>query len=223
MRVAAVIPALNEAGAIADVVSRVPRDLVARIIVVDNGSTDATAEHASAAGATVVRETRRGYGWACRAGSAEAADCDAVVYLDGDGSMAPEDIASLIQPIVDDVADVVCGRRPAFASLMPWHQRAGNRVIALLLRMHGLRLAELGPFRAIRVTTLTALDLPGSRFSWPAQMLARAARHGARVTEVPVGYAQRAAGTSKVSGSVRGSLHAAWDISRVIVAERVRP
>jgi hypothetical protein len=199
-----------------------PQDLVALVVVVDNGSTDRTAERAAEAGATVVREPRRGYGWACRAGSDAASACDAIVYLDGDGSMAPEDIATLLRPIREGTADVVCGRRSASGSVMPWHQRLGNRVIGLLLRLHGVRLAELGPFRAIRVGTLASLDLPGSRCAWPAQMLSRAARQGARVVEVPVGYAERAAGKSKVGGSIRGSLGAAWDIARVLIVERVR-
>jgi hypothetical protein len=106
---------------------------------------------------------------------------------------------------------------------MPWHQRAGNRVIGTLLRLlHDVRLRELGPFRAVRMSTLAALDLPGSRYAWPAQLLARAARRGACIVEVEVGYRERTGGRSKVGGSLRGSMQAAWDISATLVAERIR-
>jgi glycosyltransferase involved in cell wall biosynthesis len=219
--IAVIIPALNEAGSIAEVVRRVPEALHARVIVADNGSADGTAAVARGAGATVVVVSRRGYGHACLAGVRAAPECDVLVFLDGDGSMAPEDIRRLVEPIVEGRADIVCGVRPADGSLMPVHQRLGNRVISLLLRRHGVRLPELCPFRAVRATTLQSLDLPGSRFAWPAQMLARAAHRGARILPLNVGYAQRSAGRSKVGGSVRGSLAASWDIARVLLAEPV--
>jgi glycosyltransferase involved in cell wall biosynthesis len=217
--IAVVIPALNEAGSIAQVIARVPAELRATVIVADNGSDDGTAGVARGAGATVVAVTRRGYGHACLAGARAARAAEVLVFLDGDGSMAPEDIPRLVAPIIEGRADLVCGIRPVDRSLMPAHQRLGNRVIGLLLRRHGVRLPELCPFRAIRVSTLVALDLPGSRYAWPAQMLARAAQQRARIASVAVTYAERSAGHSKVAGSLRGSLAASWDIARVLAAK----
>lgn len=225
MNVAVVIPALDEAASIGGVVAAVRGEVPppVLVIVVDNGSRDATAAVAAGAGAVVVTQTRRGYGWACRAGCDAAADSDIVVFLDGDGSMPAEEIPSLLAPIMAGSADIVCGARSGRRIPMPWHQRAGNRVIGgLLRRLYGVRLRELGPFRAVRTSTLDALELPGSRYAWPAQLLARAARNRARIAEVDVGYRERTGGHSKVSGSVRGSLLAAWDISRTLVVERVR-
>ena len=218
-RVAVVIPTLNEAGSIAEVIGRVPRHLNAQVIVADNGSADGTAGIARRAGATVVEATQGGYGHACHAGVAAAAGCDILVFLDGDGSMSPEDIPRLVTPIAKGRADMVCGVRKVSRSSMPIHQRLGNRVIASLLRRHGVRLPELCPFRAIRASTLHSLDLPGSRFAWAAQMLARAASRDARIITVVVDYRERTAGKSKVGGSLRGSLAASWDIARVLIAE----
>ncbi|MGH7722177.1 MAG: glycosyltransferase family 2 protein [Candidatus Dormibacteria bacterium] len=225
-RIAVIIPALNEAGSIAAVIARIRRTLDAHIVVADNGSSDATAAVARAATATVVPVARRGYGHACRAGVDAAGECDVLVFLDGDGSMAPEDIPGLIAPIVEDRADLVGGVRRCDRRLMPVHQRLGNRVIGLLLRRHGVALPELCPYRAVRASTLRDLDLAGSRFAWAAQVLARAAGRGARIASVPVGYHERSAGRSKVGGSLRGSLAASWDISRVLLSEpaaRSRP
>lgn len=219
--VAVVIPTLDEAGSIVSVITRVRAVLGAHVIVADNGSGDGTAALARRAGATVVAVTLRGYGHACRAGVDAAEGCEVVVFLDGDGSMAPEDIPRLVQPILDGVADVVCGVRHVDRHVMPVHQRLGNRVIGLLLRRHGVRLPELCPFRAVRASTLQALDLPGSRFAWAAQLLARAAGQGARITSVPVGYSERTAGRSKVGGSLRGTILASWDISRALLREPV--
>ncbi|MBV8527507.1 MAG: glycosyltransferase family 2 protein [Candidatus Dormibacteraeota bacterium] len=224
--VAVVIPALDEEASIAGVVESVLREVEgATVFVVDNRSRDQTKARATEAGAVVIAQPRRGYGWACRAGCDAAArtDADVIVFLDGDGSMPAESIPVLVGPIVAGAADVVCGARSGRHAPMPWHQRLGNRVIALQLRvLYGVRLRELGPFRAVRASTLAALALPGSRYSWPAQLLARAARQGARVAEVAVGYRDRTGGRSKVSGSLKGSLLAAWDISRTLLAERVR-
>lgn len=224
--IAVVIPALDEEASIADVVSSVVREVSgSTVFVVDNSSRDATAARATDAGAVVISQPRRGYGWACRAGCDAAARIDAaiIVFLDGDGSMPAASIPALLAPIVAGNADVVCGARTGQRAPMPWHQRTGNRVIALQLRvLYGVRLRELGPFRAVRASTLAALELPGSRFAWPAQLLARAARHGARVVEADVGYRERTGGRSKVGGTLKGSLLAAWDISRTLVTERLR-
>jgi glycosyltransferase involved in cell wall biosynthesis len=218
-----VIPALNEEASIGRVVSDVRDEVGAEVIVVDNGSRDRTVDEAERHGARVVFETRRGYGWACRTGCAAAADNDIVVIIDGDGSMAAADIRTLLAPIFAGEADLVCGARPRRSASMPWHQRAGNRVIGLMLRaMFGLRHDELGPFRAVRLSTLAALNLPGSRYAWPAQMLARASRAGVAIAEVQVGYHDRTGGHSKIGGTIRGSVGAASAITAVLIAERLR-
>ncbi len=224
MNTAVVIPARDEAGSLPRLLGEIAQEMAeAHVIVVDNGSHDATADVARAGGATVIAEARAGYGYACHAGVERALrdGADVVVFMDADGSMPVADIACLVAPIQADTADLVCGARRVDRSLMPWHQRFGNRVIAAMLRiLWGVRLRELGPFRAVRATSLAGLDLPGSRFAWPAQMLARASRADLRIAEIPVGYAARTAGHSKVGGSVKGSLRASWDISRTLVTER---
>ncbi|MGI8847545.1 MAG: glycosyltransferase family 2 protein [Candidatus Dormibacteria bacterium] len=223
MRVGVIIPTLDEAGSIADVIRRIPQDLDTIVVVADNGSTDGTPGIAAAAGARVVQVRRRGYGYACAAGAAAASTCDVLVFLDGDGSMAPEEIPRLLAPIATGEADLVGGVRPHRSGLMPWHQQAGNHVISLLLRRHQVDFAELCPFRAIRMVTFHRLRLPGSRFAWPAQMLARASQHGARLTTRPVSYSERTAGHSKVTGSLRGSLQASWDIGITLLREPRSP
>lgn len=222
MQIAAIIPARDEAGSIGAVVRGVRDVLDAHVVVVDNRSQDRTVAEATAAGAVVVAEPRPGYGYACRRGVTEVIPgADVIVFLDGDGTMSAADIPTLLSPIQAGDADLVVGRRPT-SGLMPWHQRLGNAVIALLLRwLYGIHVAELGPFRAIRATSLTALHLPGSRYAWPAEMLARAALHGDRITEVEVGYHQRTAGRSKVGGTPRGSLEAGWDICSCLVLVRL--
>ncbi|MDQ6882625.1 MAG: DUF2079 domain-containing protein [Candidatus Dormibacteraeota bacterium] len=224
LRCSVIIPARDEAGAIADVVRRVRRTLDAEVIVVDNNSTDGTAEIARAAGARVVAETVRGYGHACLAGIRAAAGPDIIVLLDGDGSMSPEEIPSLLQPIAANAADVVCGSRVARATAgsMPAHQAFGNWLAVTLLHLlYGVRLTDLGPFRAVRASTLASLQMRPSRFAFLAEMLARAARRGARIVEVEVGYRARIAGQSKVGGSVRGSLEAGTEIIASLIANRI--
>jgi glycosyltransferase involved in cell wall biosynthesis len=221
-RCTVVIPALDEAGAIAEVVRRVPADLAADVVVVDNGSSDGTAEAAAAAGARVVREPRRGYGHACLAGVAASPDAAVLVFIDGDGSMPPEEIGTLIAPIAEGRADLVCGSRTARREpgSMPSHQALGNRLALLLLRrLHGVRLTDLGPYRAVRGDLLRGLGMRPSRFAWPAEMLARAARRDARILEVEVGYRRRSAGASKVGGSLRGSLGAGLGIAGTLLGQ----
>ena len=223
---AVVIPARDEAGAIGAVVAAARRVVDGEVVVVDNGSRDATAAMAAAAGARVVRQPRRGYGHACFAGVAAAASATVVVFIDGDGSMPVDEIPRLVAPIRDGWADIVCGSRTLLRDpgSMPLHQAAGNRLALLLLRrLYGVGLTDLGPYRAVRMSTLQALDMRGSRFAWPAQLLARAARHGARIVEVDVGYRQRVAGRSKVTGSLRGSLEAGAGIIATLLWQRVSP
>jgi glycosyltransferase involved in cell wall biosynthesis len=226
LRCTVLIPALDEEGAIAQVVSRVPAELGADVLVVDNGSRDATARVAAAAGARVVHQPRRGYGHACHAGVTASPEAGVVVFIDGDGSMPPEEIAALIAPITEGRADLVCGSRTARreAGSMPVHQALGNRLaLVLLRRLYGVRLTDLGPYRAVRGELLRSLGMRPSRFAWPAEMLARAARRRARIVEVEVGYRRRVAGTSKVGGSLRGSVGAGMGIVGALLWQRVAP
>jgi glycosyltransferase involved in cell wall biosynthesis len=221
-----VIPARDEAGAIGAVVAAARRMVDGDVVVVDNGSRDGTRAIAAAAGARVVREPRRGYGFACLAGVSALPSAGVVVFVDGDGSMPLEDIPRLVAPIARGEADVVCGSRVALGDVgsMPRHQALGNRLALLLLHaLYGVRLTDLGPYRAVRGDTLRGLAMPGSRFAWPAQLLARAARRGARIVEVDVGYRRRAAGRSKVSGSLRGSIEAGAGIVGTLLWQRIAP
>ncbi|MCU1490300.1 MAG: hypothetical protein JWM85_1705 [Acidimicrobiaceae bacterium] len=221
-----VIPAYNEAGSIEAVVGGVPGCLDAEVIVVDNASTDGTAQAALRAGARVVREEARGYGRACLAGARAARASRVVVFVDGDGSMDPADIPALVAPILEGKADLVCGSRTARAEpgSLPAHQRLGNALAVLLLSvLYGVRLSELGPYRAIEAGLLRDLGIRGSRYAWVAELPARAARRGGRIVEMDVAYRRRTAGASKVSGTLRGSLGAGAAIVSTLLWTRVRP
>lgn len=213
MKISVVIPALNEAPAIGDVVRAVPGQWAEEIIVVDNGSTDGTAEQAAAAGARVIREPFRGYGAACLAGARAAKEADIIVFLDGDRSDDPGQLAELAAPILADTADLVIGSRftgKLETGAMPWHSRLGNRVIAFLLRrLYGIPLADLGSFRAVRTKTLFDLRMEEMTCGWPVEMVVKAARKRWRIATRPVRYRRRL-GVSKVSGTFRGSLLAAY-------------
>ncbi len=215
--VAFIIPALNEEasiGGVLDALADESRRLglsVSRTIVVDNGSRDATARVASTHAAEVVREPRRGYGSACLAGiAALPPDAQIVVFLDADGSDDLADLAALLQPILADDADFVLGSRALGTSqpgaLTP-HQRFGNWLATRLMRLlFGAAYTDLGPFRIIRRDSLSRLGMRDTNFGWTIEMQIRAHQKGLRVREVPVGYRRRAAGRSKVSGSLRGSV-----------------
>ncbi|OGL01157.1 MAG: glycosyl hydrolase [Candidatus Rokubacteria bacterium RIFCSPHIGHO2_02_FULL_73_26] len=217
MRVTVIIPALNEEAAIAGVVREVPRELVGEVIVVDNGSTDRTAERARAAGARVVREPERGYGAACMAGVRAAGDADVLVFLDGDRNEDPAELARVLGPVLAGRADLVVGSRvrgPRGARALPPQQRAGNRVVALLLRrLYGLALTDVGPFRAVPARVLHDLGLEHRTYGWPVEMLVKAARRGYRIVEVPVSCRPRI-GRSKVGGTLRGSVLAGYHMLR---------
>jgi glycosyltransferase involved in cell wall biosynthesis len=217
-RIVAVIPALNEAGAIAAVVrglrerSGVP---LHRIVVADNGSDDGTGEVARRAGAAVVREERRGYGYACRAGVAAATDAEVILLLDGDAADDPTDLPRLLAPLLRGEADLVIGSRALGSarrgSITP-QQVWGNRVATWLMRgLYGVRVTDLGPMRAIHRSDLLALEMSELTYGWSAEMMVKAVRAGLRVREVPVTYHPRI-GVSKVSGTLRGSLRAGWSI-----------
>lgn len=223
-----VIPALNEEATIADQVAEVlavagQPDLpvrIDRVIVVDNGSDDRTAWRARDAGATVVSEPRRGYGRACYAGMLAAGDVDLIVQMDGDRSDRFDELPLLLQPLLAGNADLVIGSRTLGSyepgSLLP-QQRFGNWVAARLLRLlYGVRVTDIGPFRVIRRRDLLALGMREMTYGWSVEMIARAARRGLRVQEVPVTYRKRAGGQSKVSGNFTASLRAGARITGTI-------
>ncbi len=220
MMTAVIIPARNEAQAISLVLAELPRQLVHEVIVVDNGSTDGTAEVARSAGARVVVEPTPGYGWACLSGlAALSPEVDTVAFMDGDHSDYPEDLPTLLEPIAEGRADLVIGSRTACAqagSLTP-HQRFGNRLACALMRWcFGVRFTDLGPFRAIRREALERLQMHDQAFGWTVEMQAKAARARLRVVEVPVRYRPRI-GRSKISGTLSGTVRAGVTILATIV------
>src|SRR5215472_614830 len=225
MRVSVVIPTYNEAGSIARVLEEIPVSLVTEVVVVDAASTDGTREIAAAHGARVIVETRRGYGRACLTGLAAADDPDTVVFLDGDYSDRPRELGRLLDPIRVGAADVVLGSRLAGGlepGAMPWHAVLGNRFAAALIRwLYGVSLTDLGPFRAARAEVLRALELREMTYGWAVELVTRGAMRGYRVVEVPVSYHPRI-GVSKISGTWRGSIGAAWYILTGIVKNRLR-
>jgi glycosyltransferase involved in cell wall biosynthesis len=225
--VAAVIPARNEEQAIGKVVAALPQDLIKRIIVVDNGSTDDTARIAREAGAQVVSVTRPGYGRACAAGVAAAASvADVILFLDGDYSDFPEEARAILDPILRGDADLVLGSRlrgRRQKGALPPHQLFGNWLISGMMRLlYGTRVTDLGPFRAIRADLLAGLGMREMTYGWPVEMMVKAARSGARITEVPVSYRKRI-GKSKISGTVRGSVLAAYAIIGVTLRYALLP
>jgi glycosyltransferase involved in cell wall biosynthesis len=215
MYVTLIIPALNEADCIGPLLAELPPGLAQQLIVVDNGSTDGTADAARRAGALVVTEARRGYGYACAAGVA-AATGEVLAFMDGDGSFVPAELALLLEPILAGSADLSLGTRMRGGMVpgaMPPHQLWGNRLVARLMRaLYGLCLTDLGPFRAIRRETLAALHMRDRTYGWPVEMIVKAARQGARIVEAPVSYRPRMAGQSKVGGTVRGTALAPYRI-----------
>ena len=226
MRVSVIIPTYNEAASIEQVLADIPRAEVSEILVVDSDSTDGTAGIAARAGARVVREPRRGYGRACLTGLAHASAPDVVVFLDGDYSDRPSEMSGLLAPLRASRADMVIGSRLAGdrkQGAMPWHAVVGNRLAAWLLRLLcRVPLTDIGPFRAVRFELLRALDLGETTYGWPVEMIAKAARRGARILEVPVSYHPRL-GRSKISGTLRGSIGAAWGIVGGILRHGLRP
>ncbi len=213
--VAVIIPALNEAGNIRQLVEEVAHAVAARVIVADNGSTDRTALEAQAGGATVVSEARRGYGYACAAGVRAALDAgaDVLAFLDGDFSFLPAELPVVLAPILAGRADLCLGSRSLgrrAPGAMPLQQQFGNWLAARLMWLfYGAQLTDLGPFRAIRGDLLARLDMREMTYGWPAEMLVKAARRGACIIEVPVSYQARRSGRSKVSGTLRGTVLAA--------------
>lgn len=204
-----VLPCLDEAEALPAVLAAIPAGY--RVLVVDNGSTDDTAAVASACGATVVSEPRRGYGAAMHTGLL-AATAELVGVLDADGSLPPQALPQLVMEVMGGT-DLAVGRRRPHAGAWPWHARAGNTVLAALLRRQGLPVHDIAPIRVARRQALLDLGITDRGFGYPFELLLRAAAAGWRVREFDVEYRPRAGGRSKVSGSVRGTARAARDMT----------
>ena len=220
VRVSVVIPTHNEAQSIGRVLADLPADLVTEVLVVDSNSTDSTPEIASKMGARVLSEPRRGYGRACLTGLASANNPDIVVFLDGDYSDRPAELPLLLAPIIAGHADITLGSRLGEQSIrgaLPWHQTFGNRLAACLIRLlYKLDISDLGPFRAGRADVLRALALEETTYGWAVEMILKGALAGFHVVEVPVSYYPRI-GKSKISGTLRGTVGAAWFILSLIV------
>ena len=217
--VSLVIPALNEADAISEVVRSVPRNSVDQIIVVDNGSTDATAQAAENAGAIVVSQPTQGYGRACRAGlnAAIKAGAEIVVFIDGDGSDCPEFVNELIRPIQENHCDFVIGSR------MRGERERGSlnapqifaaRLASWLIRArYGVNFTDMSPFRAIRTELLYSLPMREETYGWNLEMQMLVAQKQARILEIPVNHRKRRGGVSKVSGTFKGTVLATFRIA----------
>lgn len=210
-----VLPCLDEAAALPGVLTALPTGY--RAIVVDNGSSDGSPEVAAEHGATVVHEPRRGYGAAVHTGL-EHATAEIVCFLDADGSLDPGELPALVRLVGDGHARLAVGRRvPAGRGAWPWHARAGNRVLATILRRRGLPVTDIAPIRAARRTDLLGLGIRDRAFGYPLELLLRAADARWPVVEIDVAYRPRTAGTrSKVSGSVRGTFRAIRDMAGVL-------
>lgn len=216
-----IIPAFNEAESIPKVIGDIPKDLVTEIIVVSNGSTDSTEVNAFQAGATVLREERKGYGFACLKGLAYIAQKapndqpDIVVFLDGDYSDHPEEMPLLIRPILEDGIDMVIGSRDLGErerGAMQPQQIFGNWLATRLIRLfYGVTFTDLGPFRAIRYDKLLEIDMQDTTFGWTVEMQVKAAKLQMACAEVAVNYRQRI-GVSKVTGTLYGTVMAGYKI-----------
>lgn len=214
-KVSVIIPALNEETAITRVISDIPRDLVTEIIVADNGSTDRTAEAAKNSGARVVHEPEKGYGAACLAGMAAAHEPDIIVFIDGDYSDYPERINELIRPIQEDIYDFVLATRMGDGrqeNVLTPQACFGNHLATWLIKiLYHHQYHDLGPFRAIRADALNSLEMKDRNFGWTVEMQIKAVQKGLRIKEIPLPYRPRI-GTSKVSGTVSGSIKAGYKI-----------
>lgn len=218
-----IIPAYNEEKSINQVITAIPRDLVTEVIVVNNNSTDQTAQVAQAAGATVLFAPEPGYGNACLTGIAyclkKPQRPDIIVFVDGDYSDYPEEMPLLVQPILDNQADLVIGSRALGnrekGAMLP-QQIFGNWLATTLLRLfYGATFTDLGPFRAIRTEALVALNMQDRTYGWTVEMQLKAVQKKIRYTEVPVTYRKRI-GFSKISGTLKGTVLAGYKIITTI-------
>jgi glycosyltransferase involved in cell wall biosynthesis len=215
MRVSVIIPTRNEAQSIGRVLADLPAGIVTEVLVVDSNSTDGTPEIASKMGARVLHEPRRGYGRACLTGLAGATNPDIVVFLDGDYSDRPAELPLLLAPIIEGRADIAIGSRlagPRTPGALPWHALFGNWLAAsLITNLYGLKISDLGPFRAARADALRAVELKETTYGWAVELILKGATQGFRIVEVPVSYHPRI-GKSKISGTFRGTVGATWFI-----------
>jgi glycosyltransferase involved in cell wall biosynthesis len=220
LRVALVIPAFNEEEVIADTIRRLPPGLFDQVIVAVNGSSDRTANHAREAGAAVVETQERGYGAACLT-ALPIVEADVVAFLQADGSEDASEIRALMQPIERGEADLVIGSRTLGraekGALLP-HQAFGNWLATTLIRWrYGFRYTDLGPFRAIRTSSLRSLPMTERAYGWTVEMQVLAIENGLRIAEVPVSSSLRRAGTPKVAGNLKASILAGLSILRTVV------
>lgn len=220
-----IIPAFNEQNSVGRVVRDIPKDLIAEIIVVNNASTDDTEINARREGATVLQESRQGYGFACLKGieyvlSNVNEKPDIIVFIDADYSDYPEELPMLINPIVEEGADLVIGSRALGnreKGSMTFPQIFGNWLATNLLRLfYGVKFTDLGPFRAIKTTSLVALDMKDTTYGWTVEMQLKAAKKKFKCVEIPVTYRKRI-GFSKISGTIKGTLLAGYKILWTII------
>ncbi|WP_026899175.1 glycosyltransferase family 2 protein [Daejeonella oryzae] len=216
-KVFAIIPAFNESKSIGKVIYDIPQHLITEIIVVNNGSTDDTAQVAEDAGATVLTEPRKGYGYACLKGinylNSTAADNDVIIFLDGDYSDFPKEMELLLKPVKEQNYQLVIGSRAnrEAGSMMP-QQIFGNWLATRLIKLfYGIHFSDLGPFRAITWRALQQIDMQDKTFGWTVEMQVKAAKHKLKCTEVKVSYRKRI-GVSKVSGTIKGTILAGYKI-----------
>jgi glycosyltransferase involved in cell wall biosynthesis len=226
--VAVVIPTLDEAESIKGVVTEIPRDVVREIIVADGGSRDGTAEIATAAGARVIAPGKRGYGNACAAGIAAASpECGIIVFMDGDGADRGDLLACLVDPIREGTHDFVIASRARGErepGSMSWHQLLAGYLAGIGTRaLYGVRYTDMCAYRAIRRDCLDRLGMREMTYGWNIEMQMKAARAALRILEVPMPYRRRSGGASKVAGTVRGSLRAAWRIVTTFLRVAVAP
>ncbi len=219
MRVSVIIPTHNEAQSIGRVLADLPADLVTEVLVVDSKSSDGTPDIASRMGARVLDEPRRGYGRACLTGLDQASSPDIVVFLDGDYSDRPAELPMLLAPILEGRADITLGSRIGAQSTpgaLPWHSAFGNRLASFLItHLYGVPITDLGPFRAGRADVLRQLQLKETTYGWAVEIILKGALNGFRIVEVPVSYYPRI-GKSKISGTLKGTVGAAWFILSLI-------
>jgi len=218
-----IIPALNEADSIAKVLADIPKSLVTEVVVVNNNSSDSTAEKAINSGATVLDEPRQGYGFACRKGveylTSKSNKPDIVVFMDADYADYPGEIANLIKPIIEQNYDMVIGSRTLGRrekGAMSLQQVFGNWLATIFIRLlYRVKFTDLGPFRAIKFDKLTGLDMRDKTYGWPIEMQLKAVKQGLCICEIPVSYRARI-GRSKISGTVSGSIVAGYKIITTI-------
>lgn len=218
-KIVVIIPAVNEEESIGKVVNELPMSIISDVLVCNNGSTDRTEKVAKEAGAIVLNESRPGYGWACLKGMEYAAQMDElpdiIVFIDGDYSDFPGELPLLIAPILELDIDLVIGSRALGAKekgSMTFPQRFGNWLATRLMRpFYGVRYTDLGPFRAIKYSQLVKLNMDDKTYGWTIEMQLKAAKQKMSYCEVPVNYKKRI-GTSKVSGTIKGTIMAGYKI-----------